>query len=283
MKLPFIFARRFVAGRTATEALPVVERFNRSQIHVTLDLLGEEVTQKRVAAGTIDRYIELMRLIESEGLQSTISVKLSMMGLLINETFCRDNLFRLLDEAARLEQFVRIDMEGSDYTQAILDLFYEAMNHYRDQTGIVIQAYLHRSREDIPRLARMGADVRLCKGAYKEPPEIALQRMPDIRKAFMSYARELMTHTRFPRIATHDDLLINRVRQWTDEQKIPKTRFEYQMLYGLREETLKTLAQSGYRTRVYVPFGTEWLPYFYRRLTERRENILFVLSNLFRK
>ena len=283
MKLPFVLAKRFVAGEDLEQAVPKVEDINKKGIKVTLDLLGENVDDRQTADDTVNEYIELLRGIEEAGLDSTISIKLTMMGLDIDRDYCRDNLFRLLDVAREENQFVRIDMEGSDYTQVTIDLFKEAFKKYGKHVGIVIQAYLHRSKQDIPELAEMGADVRLCKGAYKEPERIAIQNMTAIREAFKEYAAILLEKTTYPRIATHDDELIEWVKEYASGHNIGKPRFEFQMLYGLREETMEQLTQEGYNTRIYVPYGTMWFPYFKRRLTERKENIWFVLSTMFKK
>jgi len=283
MKLPFIFARRFVAGENFDHAAPKVEELNRKKIKVTLDLLGENVRDKKMASQTVESYIQLLQDIEARNLDSSISIKLTMIGLDISHEFCLENLSRLLDTAARLNQFVRIDMEGSDYTQATIDIFEEAFKKYGKHVGIVIQAYLHRTKKDVPYLAEMGADVRLCKGAYQEPERVALQNMPAIREAFKEYASILMDKTTFPRIASHDDQIIDFVKNHAEEKGIGKARFEFQMLYGLREETMTELTNDGYHTRVYVPYGTMWLPYFKRRLLERKENIFFVAKNLFKK
>lgn len=283
MKLPFALASRFVAAETFKETIPKIKAINQKEIRVTLDLLGENVKERKTADETVETYIELLESIHGAGLSSTISVKLTMMGLDIETEYCKENLFRLLDKAKELKSFVRIDMEGSDYTQVTLDIFREAHEKYSGFVGIVIQAYLHRSAQDIRDLADMGADVRLCKGAYKEPASIALQKMPDIRNAFKEYAKVLLEKTIFPRMATHDDELIDWLKSYTLEQKIDKDRFEFQMLYGLREETMEEFVREGYKARVYVPYGTMWFPYFKRRLMERKENVLFVLSNLFKK
>ncbi len=282
MNLPFVLAKRFVAGESFEEAAPKVNDLNNNKIKVTLDLLGENVTDKSMADETVDNYINLINSIHDSKLDSTISIKLTMMGLDISESYCRDNLLRLLDEAKKLDQFVRIDMEGSDYTQVTIDLFKDVFKSFDKHVGIVIQAYLHRTENDINELEELGADVRLCKGAYKEPERIALQNMPDIRDAFIKYTRILLNKTPYPRIATHDDELINWLMEYTQDNDISQARYEIQMLYGLREETMKRLAQNGYNTRVYVPYGTMWVPYFKRRLMERKENIWFVLSTLFK-
>lgn len=282
MKLPYFLARRFVAGEDLEQAIPKVRDLNDKGIEVTLDMLGENVKDRKMARETANNYIKLIEGIEDSGLNSTISIKLTMMGLDIDREFCKDNVFRLLDVAKEHDQFVRIDMEGSDYTQDTIDLYKEAFKQYGKHVGIVIQAYLHRSGRDIRELAEMGADIRLCKGAYKEPERIAIQNMPAIREAFKEYAAVLLDKTAYPRIATHDDELIDWVRDYAEDHEIGKARFEFQMLYGLRQETMEQMTREGYNTRIYVPYGTMWLPYFKRRLTERKENIWFVLSTLFK-
>jgi proline dehydrogenase len=282
MNLPFVLAKRFVAGENFEQAAPKVRELNQNNIKVTLDLLGENVTDKSMADETVDTYIRLLNSIDKSGLDSTISVKLTMMGLDINVNYCRDNLFHLLDEAQKLNQFVRIDMEGSDYTQVTIDLFRDAHERYGRHTGIVIQAYLHRTEKDIYDLAEMGADVRICKGAYKEPESIALQHMPEIRESFKEYTKVLLEKTSYPRIATHDDELVNWLKDYAKKNNIAQSDYEIQMLYGLREDTMRTLAKEGYNTRVYVPYGTMWVPYFKRRLMERKENIWFVLTTMFK-
>lgn len=283
MKLPFALAKRFVAAETFDETVPKIKSINENGIKVTLDLLGENVADKTTADETVEIYLELLNNIHKAGLKSTISIKLTMMGLDINKEYCKENLFRLLEETQRLNSFVRIDMEGSDYTQSTIDIFKEAFLKYPKHVGIVIQAYLKRTKKDIDDLAEMGADIRLCKGAYSEPSSIALHSMPEIREAYKKYAKVLFEKTTFPRIATHDDELIEWVKTYTSEQGITKDRFEFQMLYGLREDTMKEFAANGYNARVYVPYGTMWFPYFKRRLMERKENIFFVLSTMFKK
>lgn len=283
MKLPFALARRFVAAETFDETIPKIESFNERNIKVTLDLLGENVQEKTTADETVEIYKQLLKKIQAADLKSTISIKLTMLGMDIDEDYCRDNLFSLMDVAERLDSFVRIDMEGSDYTQRTISIFKQAFEKYGQHVGIVIQAYLHRTEQDIKELSELGADVRLCKGAYKEPESIALQDMSEIREAFKNYAQLLIENTRHPRIATHDDELINWVKDYAHEQNISKDRFEFQMLYGLREETMEDLAKNGYNARIYVPYGTMWFPYFKRRLMERKENLFFILKTMFKK
>ncbi len=283
MRLPFFIAKRFVAGESFSEAAPKVKLLNQKGVRVTLDLLGENVTERATAEATTQSYCDLLEEIHQSGLDATISVKLTMMGLDIGSGYCRNLVFKLLEKARELNQFVRIDMEGSDYTQQTLNIFYEAKNEFGPHVGIVIQAYLHRTREDIEELVRHNADVRICKGAYKEPPERACQNMADIRAVFKEYTARLLTTTSCTRIATHDDMLINWTRDHVAKNEIPKDRFEFQMLYGLRQTTCEQLVKEDYNVRVYVPYGVMWLPYFTRRLRERKENIWFVISTFLKK
>lgn len=283
MKLPFVLASRFVAAKTFEGTIPKIKSFNEKGIKVTLDLLGENVREKTTADYTVEIYKDLLNKIHEAGLKSTISIKLTMLGLDIDQEYCKKNLFHLLDLAKKQNSFVRIDMEGSDYTQQTINIFKEALEQYGKHVGIVIQAYLHRTEIDIPELAELGADIRLCKGAYKEPKLVALQDMDDIRKAFKKYVKILLEKTDFPRIATHDDELVNWVKDYAQRNNISRNQFEFQMLYGLRQDTMEDLARKGYNTRIYVPYGTMWFPYFKRRLMERKENIFFVLKTLFKK
>ena len=283
MKLPFILAKRFVAGESFEHALPKAKDINAKKLKMTLDLLGENVNDRATADYTVDAYINLLNGISKHNLDSSISIKLTMMGLDIDQQYCEENLFRLLDVAQANNQFVNIDMEGSDYTQVTIDIFKKAFAKYGQHVGTVIQAMLHRTEQDINELAEMGANVRLVKGAYKEPADIALQNMRDIREAYKKYAKVLIEKTPCPRFGTHDDELVTWLREYAAEQNLAKDRFEFQMLYGLREETMVNLNKMGYLTRIYVPYGTDWLPYFSRRLMERKENVLFVLTAMFKK
>ena len=284
MKLPFVFAKRFVAGEEFSSSVPAAKQLNQANHQLTLDLLGENVTSRSEADHNIKAYIDVLKGIEQHKLLSGISIKLTMLGLDIDVEYCVDNLFTLMEHARSQNQFVRIDMEGSAYTELTLDLFKRAHAEYGAQhVGTVIQAMLHRSKEDIAELANLGADIRLVKGAYKESRLRAYQHMSDIREAFNAYAEVLINNTSFPRFGTHDDQLIREVRSYLADYDIPYSSVEFQMLYGLREQGLMDLNQLGYPTRVYVPFGTDWFPYFSRRLAERKENIWFVISTLFKR
>ena len=284
MKLPFVFAKRFVAGEEFLSSVPAAKQLNQAHHQLTLDLLGENVTSRSQADQNVEAYIDVLKGIEQHKLLSGISIKLTMLGLDIDVEYCADNLFTLMEHARSQNQFVRIDMEGSAYTELTLDLFKRAHAEYGAQhVGTVIQAMLHRSKEDIAELANLGADIRLVKGAYKESRLRAYQHMSDIREAFNAYAEVLINNTSFPRFGTHDDQLIRAIRSYLADYDIPSSRVEFQMLYGLREQGLIDLNRLGYPTRVYVPFGTDWFPYFSRRLAERKENIWFVISTLFKR
>lgn len=283
MKLPFVLAKRFVAGETFEDSIPKAKYLNHKNLKLTLDLLGENVHDKHTADSTVEEYIHLLNGINEHGLISSISIKLTMMGLDIDREYCVENLYKLLEVAQKYNQFVNIDMEGSDYTQVTIDIFKDAYKKYGQTVGTVIQAMLHRTKDDIEDLASIGANIRLVKGAYKEPSNVALQSMPEIRTAFKDYAKVLLEKTERPRFGTHDDELVNWLREYTASENKAKDSLEFQMLYGLREETMVDLTTLGYLTRVYVPFGTDWFPYFSRRLMERKENIWFILSTMFKK
>jgi len=283
MKLPFFLARRFVAGETLDEALPVLEDLNDDGLHVALDKLGEHVHDREVAIAARDSYIDLVKTVaerNTDGLRNRISIKLSMMGQLIDEDFCLDNLRELLEVAAEHDVFVRLDMEGSDLTQSTLDLFEAAYEDFPDHVGPVLQAMLRRTDRDIDRMCELGASVRLCKGAYAEPDAIAYQNMDQIRERYIDYTERLLQHTSYSGVATHDDQLIDATKTFASRHDIDPADFEFQMLYGLRRETQRKMAAEGYNMMVYVPYGTEWFPYFSRRLREKKENVWFVLKNI---
>lgn len=290
MKLPYFLARRFVAGETLEAALPTVRALRAEGLLVTLDLLGEDVTDRAEAERYAREYVRILRVLASEQTEGSrtihppnISIKLSMIGQRIDRAFCVENLRRVLDDARELGAFVRLDMEGSDLNPLTLSIFEEVFPDYPEHVGIVLQAALHKTGADVARMCALKARVRLCKGAYKEPPEIAYQDMPTIREHFKREMAQLLTEGRYPGIATHDDALIEATKAFVRTNAIPHDAFEFQMLYGIRPDTQRALVREGYRMRVYVPFGTEWVPYFTRRLRERKENVWFVVKNLFRR
>jgi proline dehydrogenase len=272
-------AQRFVAGETASSAIEAGKKLHAKGIKTTFDLLGEDVLDREAAVRAAEAQKELLRLIPA-GIERNISIKLSSLGQEISRDFCLENAASILDVAKQVSGFVRLDMEGSKTTQSTIDLFHELRRKY-DNVGIVLQAYLHRTKADVEEAVGRGDRVRLCKGAYKEPPEVALQEMDDIRRNFRECVRRLLEAGNYPAVATHDEGLVSDVLAYTREQKIPPSRFEFQMLYGLRPARWQELVAGGQNVRIYVPYGTHWLPYFYRRLRERRENVLFVIRSLF--
>ncbi len=287
MRLPFFLARRFVAAETLDDTVPVLSDLKGKGLHTTLDLLGEYVRDRHVAEEARDVYLKVAERVAEErdrhGIDANISIKLSVMGQKIDEDFCLGNLRQLLALAKAKDVFVRLDMEGSDITESTLSIFEQVYPEYPDHVGIVLQAYLKRTAKDVERMCELNARVRLCKGAYKEPAAIAFQKMDDIRARFVDYMKLLITNSRYPGIATHDEKLISATRAFVQEEGITNDRFEFQMLYGIRPETQVQIARDGYNMRIYVPFGRQWVPYFSRRLRERKENVWFVLANLFRR
>lgn len=274
-------ARRFVAGETIEGAIEAVRRINAQGMTASLDFLGENVLDRATAVKTTETYIAMLDAIRSSNARSNVSVKLTAIGLLVDADFALGNLTRILEHAqANQDPFVRIDMEGSAVTERTLALFERAFPQYRD-VGIVLQAYLKRTPGDVERAVELGARVRLCKGAYKEPPQIALRSMEEIRAQYRRLAEILLVRGTYPGIATHDRRLIDAVKEIAHRDGIAVDRFEFQMLYGCRPSLQRSLAAEGFNMRIYVPFGTHWAGYFYRRVAERRENALFALSSIF--
>jgi proline dehydrogenase len=278
--------RRFVAGETVEEAIAVVHQLNQEGLHATLDHLGEEVTSASQAGQATAQILGLLEAIEASDVQSGVSIKLTQLGLAFDPDLAAENLERIVGRAAQAGRFVRIDMESSEYVQPTLDLF-EALWQRHKNLGVVIQSYLHRSDRDIARLIELGAPVRLVKGAYDEPPEIAYAQKSDTDESFIRLMEQLFSARAlasgvFPAIATHDTTLIEWAKAHTRRRNICPESFEFQMLYGIRPGLQRQLATEGYRVRVYVPYGEQWYPYFMRRLAERPANVLFLLHNLLR-
>jgi proline dehydrogenase len=277
----FFLARRFVAGEAIDAALDAVRELNEHGITASLDFLGEDVTRREEALRTRETYLTLLDTIALTGVRANVSVKMTAMGLLIDPDFAAENLSAVLERAsANPDPFVRIDMEGSAVTAATLDLF-ERVYATHKNVGVVIQAYLKRSPADIEHLIDLNARVRLCKGAYSEPETIAYGEMPVIRREYLRMAEALLSRGNYPGIATHDLKIIDAVKGYARSQGIGPDRFEFQLLYGVKPHLQRALASEGYNVRVYVPFGTHWAGYFYRRIAERRENALFALRSMF--
>jgi proline dehydrogenase len=279
----FFLAKRFVAGERIEDALAAVAELNAAGMHATLDFLGEDVTSRAEAERTRDAYRELLAAIRARSLDTNVSVKLTAMGLLIDEELALANLRAVLAAAAaNPDPFVRIDMEGSAVTDATLRVFERAYAE-TPNVGPVLQAYLKRTPADVERMIALGARVRLCKGAYSEPAAIAYRDMPTIRRGFLRSAEALLARGRYPGIATHDERLIDAVRAFAYDHGVANDRFEFQLLYGVKPELQRALVRAGHRVRVYVPYGTHWARYFYRRVTERRENLFFALRSMLGK
>ncbi len=279
----FFLAKRFVAGETTASAIDAVKTLNAAGMSATLDFLGEDVFEREAAIKTRDAYITMLDDIRTSGADTNVSVKLTAMGLLIDEDFALENLTTIAEYAQRnADPFVRIDMEGSAVTDATLRVFERAFAKHKN-VGIVLQAYLKRTGADVARAIELGARVRLCKGAYNEPAEIAFKEMPEIRRNYLELARALLQRGNYPGMATHDVELVDALREMAKQEGVSSDRFEFQMLYGCRPQLQRELVEQGYRMRVYVPFGTHWAGYFYRRVMERRENAFFAISSMFSK
>jgi proline dehydrogenase len=278
------FASRFVAGETVDEAVEAARELGKRGITPSLDLLGESVQVENEAIAARDQYLTMLDRMAAHGVEVNVSVKLTQMGLDIDEDLCYVNISRILDKAKALRGFVRLDMEGSDYTQRTLDFFTRRLfGTYGSHCGVVIQSALRRSEQDIQDLVALKARVRLCKGAYLEPPEIAFPDKRDVDRNYVSLMERLLVDGNYPGIATHDDKIITHARRFIRRQNIDTGRFEFQMLYGVRRDLQNRLRQTGYNMRVYIPFGTQWYPYLMRRLAERPANIAFILGNLIRE
>lgn len=283
MRRPQSFARRFVAGETLVEAIAAARVLEGQGLTVTLDHLGESVTASEPALAATRDYIETIRAAGAAGVSRNLSVKLTQIGLDIDRATATDHLRRVLEAAAEADFFVRIDMEGSAYTAETLDIFESLWGIGYRNVGVVIQACLRRSADDVARLNALGARVRLVKGAYREPKDVAFQAKDEVDARFVELMRLLLTHGVSPAIATHDPAMIAATRQYAGSQGIDKSRFEFQMLFGIRRDLQTALAAAGHPFRVYVPFGKEWFPYFMRRLGERPANVGFVLKSLVRE
>lgn len=281
MRALTFLARRFVAGESSKQAIEAVAKLNKKGLRATLDFLGEDTESEAQAAAAADEYSALLAAIHAAGVDANVSLKLTQFGLNLGPAVAKRHLGRVLEQAKRLKNFVRVDMEGSAWTQSTLDLVLDAHQSYGN-VGTVLQAMLRRTPKDIETLNKAGVRVRLCKGAYKEPVELAYAKKEEVNAAFDAGARALLDGGTFPGLATHDDGRIDAALAHARAKGIKADRFEFQMLYGLRARRWSELASAGWGMRVYVPYGTHWFPYFSRRLRERKENVLFVVRNMFR-
>jgi len=277
---------RFVAGTQVDDALRVTQTVNQKGLSVSVDNLGENVTNAEEARASAQLYHQLLDEISSRQLNANVSLKLTHMGLDVDEKLARDLVTGLVTKAATMNprNFVRVDMEGSPYTQRTLDFVHELhrMPGHAGAVGAVIQSYMRRAEKDIERLLAERIRVRLCKGAYKEPEEIAFQKKSEVDANYVHLMKILMKSGVYHGLATHDEQIINQAKIFATQENIPREAFEFQMLYGIRRDLQQKLVKEGYGMRVYIPFGTEWYPYFMRRLAERPANAMFVLKNLFK-
>jgi proline dehydrogenase len=278
------FAKRFVAGETLPEALDVVRRLNARSISASLDLLGESVTNEREARACGNSYLAILDRIHERELDANVSLKLTAMGLDLSDELCVSVMHDVLSRAQSYDTFVRIDMESSAYTERTLrlfeDRFYPAYKHH---VGIVLQSYLYRTWADVERSIALKCRVRLCKGAYKEPSTVAFRDKEDVDQNYVKCMQALLEHGHYPAIATHDPALVAEAKRFAAERGIDPSRFEFQMLYGVRRDLQERLVREGYRVRVYIPFGTQWYPYLMRRLAERPANVAFITANMMRE
>lgn len=273
---------RFVAGETLDDALRVGRQINSEGITLTLDHLGESVTSLAEASQARDAYLRTLSSIHENQICGNVSLKLTQFGLDFSAAECRGNVAQLVERAAGLGSFVRVDMESSEYTDRTLDLVEDLHSQY-GCVGTVIQAYLYRSRADIERLCEKRIRVRLCKGAYLEPHTVAFPRKAEVDRNYVELMRLLLDRGEYPAIATHDEKMIAATKAYVAQRGISPGSFEFQMLYGIRRDLQRQIVREGYRLRLYVPFGKAWYPYFMRRLAERPANVFFLARHLFRQ
>jgi proline dehydrogenase len=270
---------RFVAGMTVEHALDACERVNREGIAVTLDALGESVTTEAEARASAAVYHEMLDAIAARKLNANVSLKLSQMGMDFDPALAESIVGELVEHAAHVDSFVRIDMEGSAFTEATIAMTERLYTKHRGRVGTVLQAYMFRTDGDADRLLGQGIRIRLCKGAYKESAEIAFPLKSDVDANYVKLAERMMTSGVFCGIATHDEAIVEKLLKFVRDKNVAKSGFEFQMLYGIRRDLQRRLAKQGFGVRVYVPFGPEWYPYFMRRLAERPANVLFLMKN----
>lgn len=280
------FASRFVAGETVDEAVTTLRDLNGSNppLSASLDLLGESVLHAEEAQRASKTYLDVLERIHATRANANVSVKLTQMGLDIDEQLCLGNMRSIIGRAKQDDSFVRIDMEQSSYTAKTLQLFTDVFYpEFGNAVGVVLQSYLRRTAADVDAMIRLGARVRLCKGAYKEPEDVAFPAKRDVDVNYIACMERLLERGNYPGIATHDVRIIAHAKAFTKQKGIPAERFEFQMLYGVRRDLQYRLRREGYNMRVYVPFGTHWYPYLMRRLAERPANIAFITTNILKE
>src|SRR2546421_4074900 len=272
---------RFIAGETTNEAVAAIREINARGCSASFDHLNESVSSVEATQAEVQEYLRLLELIDESGIESNVSIKLTQFGLEIDPELAYRNARRIVEDAARRGNFVRVDMEGSNVTQATVDTFKRLRAEFGlNDVGIVIQSYLYRTLDDARDLLKIPARIRLCKGAYNEPPDVAYPEKKDVDENYIRVMQLLLASGVYHGIATHDPKMIGATIDFAQREKIAKDAFEFQMLYGIRRDLQEQLARDGYNMRVYVPYGKHWYPYFMRRLAERPANIWFVLKNL---
>jgi proline dehydrogenase len=278
------FANRFVAGETLDTAIAAVRALNAQKITASLDLLGESVSNEAEARAASVEYLEMLDRIHAEKLDANVSVKLTQMGLDISESLCVEIMRGILGRAKQYGTFVRLDMEASNYTERTLKMFEEKLYPgFEANVGVVLQSYLFRTENDVKRAITLHARVRICKGAYQEPASVAYPLKADVDANYVRCMQALMKDGNYPGLATHDEKIIAEAKRYAKEQGIDTSRYEFQMLYGVRRDLQEDLVAEGYRMRVYVPFGTQWYPYLMRRLAERPANVMFITGNVLKE
>jgi proline dehydrogenase len=276
-------ASRFVAGENLQETLEMVKKLNHDGLAATLDLLGESITTPDEARAAAQAAIATYDAIAEHGLDSNVSVKLTQLGLDIDREFCLENMDRITAKAKEKNNFVRIDMEDSPRVDGTIDIFKHLLQKYgKEHIGLVIQSYLYRSEEDVQELGKLGANLRIVKGAYKEPKEVAYPDKKDVDQAYLRLVEMHLKNGCYTAVATHDENIIEWTKTFVKENHIPDDLYEFQMLYGICSGLQRTLAAEGYKVRVYTPYGKDWYPYFTRRIAERPANALFVLKSFFK-
>src|SRR6516164_4213681 len=275
-------SRRFVAGEVLDDAIEATRAINQMKMHVSLDHLGENVLDAKEAVSAAQDYIAILDSIKKAGVDANISVKLTALGLDISQELCEQNVCRILEYAQEFPIFVRIDMEGSAYTEQTVDITLRMHKQY-EHTGTVIQSCMHSSKKLVEELIVQGVRVRLVKGAYKEPKSVAFQQKSEVDHNFVRLMTMLLQRGNYPAIATQDEAIINATCKFARDNGISKSAFEFQMLYGIRRDLQEKLVSQGYNMRIYVPYGSQWYPYLMRRMAERPANLLFILNNAIRR
>ena len=275
-------SRRFVAGEQLDEAIEATRVLNQQGMHVSLDHLGENVSEEHEAVETAQGYMRILDAIKTSGIDANISIKLTALGLDISQELCEKNVTEILEHAQRFPIFVRIDMEGSAYNERTADLTLRLHERF-EHVGTVIQSCMYSSKQHVEQLIAQGVRVRLVKGAYKEPKEVAFQQKSDVDHNYVRLMNMLLLKGNYPALATHDEAIINAACKYAREHGIGQDAFEFQMLYGIRRDLQEKLVKQGYHVRVYVPYGSQWYPYLMRRMAERPANLVFVLSNAVRR